>query len=74
MTAHGTKFSSKDKYPEEDEKLLFELQKSCYNNIKIIGIVIEESARNSFDECKKSLPSKEICELVIDLIKKKISK
>ena len=51
--AHGTKFYSEDKYPEEDEKLLFELQKSCNNNIKIIGIVIEERARNSFDECKK---------------------
>ncbi len=51
--AHGTKFYSEDKYPEEDEKLLFELQKSCNNNIKILGVVIEEMARNSFDECKK---------------------
>ena len=48
--AHGKLFSN-DKYPEEESKLIKELEKCALKNIQIFGYVIEESARKSFNEC-----------------------
>ena len=56
--AHGKKFTLSDKYPEEEKKLIKELDECIKKKIKIFGYVIEEDSRNSFVECKKYYQSK----------------
>ena len=56
--AHGKLFTSSDKYPEEEGKLIQELEKCALKNINIFGYVIKENARNSFNECSKIYRSK----------------
>ena len=51
--AHGKLFTLNDKYPNEEEKLIQELEKCALKKINIFGYVIEEDARNSFNECSK---------------------
>ena len=56
--AHGKLFTKSDKYPEEEQKLIQELEKCALKNIKIFGYIIKEDCRNSFDECSKIYRSK----------------
>ena len=56
--AHGKKFTLYDKYPDEEQKLIKELDECIKKKIKIFGYVIEEDSRNSFVECKKYYQSK----------------
>ena len=51
--AHGKEFTPYDKYKDEGEKLMYELDKCFQKNIKIFGYVIAEDARKSFNECQK---------------------
>ena len=51
--AHGKLFTLSDKYPEEEEKLIKELEKCAEKKIKIFGYVIKSDAQNSFNECSK---------------------
>ena len=52
FTPNGGLFIVKE-YPDEEQKLINEINKCCENNIKIFGFVIEENARNSFEKCKE---------------------
>ena len=61
--AHGKRFTLSDKYPEEEEKLILQLENCADRGIKIFGYVIAEDARNSFNECEKYL------EVKVDLLK-----
>ena len=56
--AHGKLFTKNDKYPEEERKLIEELQKCSLKNIKIFGYIIKDESKNSFDECSKIYRSK----------------
>ena len=56
--AHGERFTPSDKYSDEENKLVKEIENCCKKKIKIFGFVIEEDARNSFLECKKIYQSK----------------
>ena len=56
--AHGKRFTPSDKYPDEEKKLIKEIEICCSKNIKIFAFVIEEDSRNSFIECKKIYQSK----------------
>ena len=49
--AHGKLFTKSDKYPEEEEKLIYELDRCAQKGIKIFGYVIKDDAQNSFNEC-----------------------
>ena len=51
--AHGKRFTLSDKYPEEEEKLILQLENCADRGIKIFGYVIQEEARNTFNECAK---------------------
>jgi hypothetical protein len=51
--AHGQLFTPFDKYPEEEAKLITELEKCAEKGIKIFGYVIDFKAQNSFNECSK---------------------
>ena len=51
--AHGNLFTSNDKYPEEEKKLINELEKCVEKKIDIFGYVILEESRKSFEECSK---------------------
>ena len=51
--AHGKLFTLNDKYPNEEGKLIQELEKCALKKINIFGFVIEEDARNTFNECSK---------------------
>lgn len=51
--AHGKLFTKNDKYPNEEPKLIEELQKCALKKIKIFGYIINEECRNSFEECSK---------------------
>jgi Mg-chelatase subunit ChlD len=51
--AHGKLFTSNDKYPEEEKKLINELEKCVEKKIDIFGYVILEESRKSFEECSK---------------------
>lgn len=51
--AHGQLFSNYDKYPEEEKKLINELEKCIEKKIDIFGYVIQEESRKSFEECSK---------------------
>ena len=56
--AHGKLFSTDDHYPDEEQKLINELEILSTKKIKIFGFIIEEAARNSFEQCKKIYQSK----------------
>ena len=56
--AHGNLFSKSDYHPEEEPKLIKELEILAPKKIKIFGFVIEEEARNSFEQCKKIYQNK----------------
>ena len=56
--AHGKLFTLNDKYPEEEGKLIAELEKCAEKKIKIFGYVIEDKSQNSFNECAKIYRSK----------------
>ena len=56
--AHGKLFTLNDKYPEEEGKLIAELEKCAQKRIKIFGYVINYKAENSFNECAKIYRSK----------------
>ena len=56
--AHGKRFTLSDKYPEEEEKLILQLENCADRGIKIFGYVIADDARNSFNECAKIFRSK----------------
>ena len=56
--AHGNLFSKYDYHPEEEPKLIKELEILAPKKIKIFGFVIEEEARNSFEQCKKIYQNK----------------
>ena len=66
--AHGKLFTKSDKYPEEEPKLIQELEKCALKNIKIFGYVINFDCRNTFEECSKIYRSKggsfEICDFI----------
>jgi len=51
--AHGKLFTLSDKYPDEEEKLILELEKCALKKINIFGFVIENDALNSFNQCAK---------------------
>ena len=51
--AHGKLFTKSDKYPEEEGKLIYELNRCAEKGIKIFGYVIKDDAQNSFKECAK---------------------
>ena len=51
--AHGKLFTLSDKYPEEEAKLIHELEKCAEKKINIFGFVIDEEAARSFNECAK---------------------
>lgn len=63
--AHGKLFTSNDKYPEEESKLIVQLEKCAQKGIKIFGYIIDEDCQQSFNECSKIYRSKggsfEIC-------------
>ena len=50
--AHGKLFTPYDKYEDEEEKLIKELDLIFEKKTKIFGFVIEEDSRNSFEKCK----------------------
>ena len=56
--AHAILFSKYDKYPEEEVKLIEELEKCSLKNIKIFGYIIKEQCRNFFEKCSKIYRSK----------------
>ena len=56
--AHGKLFTKNDKYPEEEAKLIAELEKCAEKKIKIFGYVIDDECQNSFNECSKIYRSK----------------
>ena len=56
--AHGKLFTPSDKYPDEEGKLIQELEKCALKKINIFGFIIEDDARNSFNECAKIYRSK----------------
>ena len=51
--AHGKLFTPFDKYPDEEQKLINEVNICCEQKVKIFGFVINEEARNSFEKCKE---------------------
>ena len=56
--AHGKLFTSYDKYPEEESKLIVELEKCAQKGIKIFGYTIDEECQQSFNECSRIYRSK----------------
>ena len=56
--AHGKLFTSNDKYPEEESKLIVELERCVQKGIKIFGYIIDEECQQSFNECSKIYRSK----------------
>ena len=51
--AHGKLFTFSDKYPDEEQKLINELNICCEQKVKIFGFAIKEDARNTFEKCKE---------------------
>ena len=49
--AHGKLFTKNDKHQEEEEKLIYELNRCAEKGIKIFGYVIKDEAQNTFNEC-----------------------
>jgi Mg-chelatase subunit ChlD len=56
--AHGKLFTSNDKYPEEESKLIVELEKCAQKGIKIFGYTITDECQQSFNECSRIYRSK----------------
>ena len=56
--AHGKLFTLSDKYPDEEGKLIQELEKCALKKINIFGYIIEDDAKNTFTECAKFYRSK----------------
>ena len=56
--AHGKLFTTNDKYPEEESKLIIELEKCAQKHIKIFGYTIADECQKSFNECSKIYRSK----------------
>ncbi len=56
--AHGKLFTPYDKYPEEEKKLIDEIEKCAEKKINIFGYIIEEPARNTFEELAKIFRNK----------------
>ena len=56
--AHWKLFTSNDKYPEEESKLIVELERCVQKGIKIFGYIIDEECQQSFNECSKIYRSK----------------
>ena len=52
--AHGKLFTKNDKYPEEEGKLIEELQKCALKNIKIFGYIIKDETKNSFTKVRQT--------------------
>ena len=67
--AHGKLFTLNDKYPEEEQKLIIELDKCAEKGIKIFGYVINDRARESFNQCSKIYRSKGGSFEIFDFIK-----
>ena len=51
--AHGKLFTPSDKYPEEEKKLIDEIEECAKKKINIFGYIIQEPARNTFEELSK---------------------
>ena len=51
--AHGKLFTPGDNYPEEEQKLIDEIEKCAKKKINIFGYIIQEEARNTFEELAK---------------------
>lgn len=56
--AHGKLFTTNDKYPEEESKLIVELEKCAQKGIKIFGYTITDECQQSFNECSRIYRSK----------------
>ena len=56
--AHGKLFTPNDKYPEEESKLIIELEKCAQKRIKIFGYTIDDECQQSFNECSRIYRSK----------------
>ena len=57
--AHGKLFTLNDKYPNEEGKLVQELEKCALKKINIFGFVIEIDSKKTFNECAKIYRNKE---------------
>ena len=51
--AHGELFTPSDRYPEEEKKLIDEIEKCAKKKINIFGYIIQEPARKTFEELAK---------------------
>ena len=51
--AHGKLFTPNDNYPEEEKKLIDEIEKCAKKKINIFGYIIQEPSRNTFEELAK---------------------
>ena len=51
--AHGKLFTPGDNYPEEEKKLIDEIEKCAKKKINIFGYIIQEPSRNTFEELAK---------------------
>lgn len=56
--AHGNLFTPNDHYPEEEKKLIDEIEKCAKKKINIFGYIIQEPARNTFEELAKIFRNK----------------
>ena len=69
--ALGKFFTKYDNQPDEKEKLVKELIKCEEKNIEIIGYVIAEESRNTFNECCNIYRNKggiyEICDFIQEI-------
>ena len=66
--AHGKLFTLGDKYPEEEKKLIDEIEKCAKKKINIFGYIIQEPARNTFEELAKIFRKKGGSFEIFDLI------
>ena len=64
--AHGKLFTPYDRYPEEEKKLIDEIEKCAKKKINIFGYIIKESARNTFEELAKIFRKKGGCFEIFD--------
>ena len=66
----GIEFTPSDKFRDEGEKLIYELDRCFENKIKIFGYALAEDARNSFNACQKIYRKKggqyEICHFILE--------
>ena len=66
--AHGKLFTLGDNYPEEEKKLIDEIEKCAKKKINIFGYIIQEPARNTFEELAKIFRNKGDSFEIFDLI------